>query len=111
MTWSVSSTGEVLITGPLEVVPDALLARAAGEPLYLTMLEFRLLTEMARRPARIITRAELYQLVWERPLRPGDRSVDVCVRKVRAKLEAALPQWRFIHTHFALGYRLEATPA
>jgi DNA-binding response OmpR family regulator len=37
-----------------------------------------------------------------------DRSVDVYVRKVRVKLEQALPGWRFIHTHFGLGYRLTA---
>ena len=35
-----------------------------------------------------------------------DRSVDVYVRKLRVKLEAALPGWSFIHTHFGFGYRL-----
>ena len=34
--------------------------------------------------------------------------VDVYVRKLRVKLEAALPDWRFIHTHFGFGYRLAA---
>jgi Transcriptional regulatory protein, C terminal len=38
----------------------------------------------------------------------GDRSVDVYVRKLRVKLEQALPAWRFIHTHFGFGYRLAA---
>ena len=33
-----------------------------------------------------------------------NRSVDVLVRKVRAKLEAA-PDWRYVHTHFGIGYR------
>jgi hypothetical protein len=32
------------------------------------------------------------------------------VRKLRVKLEAALPGWSFIHTHFGLGYRLAADP-
>jgi DNA-binding response OmpR family regulator len=41
-------------------------------------------------------------------MRPGDRSVDVYVRKLRVKLESALPGWRFIHTHFGFGYRLTA---
>ena len=39
---------------------------------------------------------------------PRDRSVDVYVRKLRVKLEAALPGWSFIHTHFGFGYRLAA---
>ena len=36
----------------------------------------------------------------------GNRSVDVYVRRLRVKLERALPGWRFIHTHFGFGYRL-----
>jgi hypothetical protein len=35
----------------------------------------------------------------------GDRSVDVFVRKLRQKLERASPNWRYIHTHFGIGYR------
>ncbi|MGK2936388.1 MAG: winged helix-turn-helix domain-containing protein [Solirubrobacteraceae bacterium] len=35
----------------------------------------------------------------------GDRSVDVFVRKLRQKLEKASPSWRYIHTHFGVGYR------
>jgi DNA-binding winged helix-turn-helix (wHTH) protein len=38
----------------------------------------------------------------------GDRSVDVFVRKLRQKLEKASPQWRYIHTHFGIGYRFAA---
>jgi len=41
----------------------------------------------------------------------GDRSVDVFVRKLRQKLEAASPEWRYIHTHFGVGYRFAAEPA
>ena len=41
----------------------------------------------------------------------GDRSVDVFVRKLRQKLEQASPGWRYIHTHFGIGYRFAAEPA
>jgi DNA-binding winged helix-turn-helix (wHTH) protein len=40
----------------------------------------------------------------------GDRSVDVFVRKLRQKLERASPGWRYIHTHFGIGYRFTAEP-
>ena len=53
-----------------------------------------------------MSREQLYRLVWSRDMRAGDRSVDVYVRKLRVKLEAALPGWQFIHTHFGFGYRL-----
>jgi DNA-binding winged helix-turn-helix (wHTH) protein len=41
----------------------------------------------------------------------GDRSVDVFVRKLRQKLERVSPEWRYIHTHFGIGYRFAAEPA
>jgi DNA-binding winged helix-turn-helix (wHTH) protein len=37
----------------------------------------------------------------------GDRSVDVFVRKLRRKLERLSAGWRYIHTHFGVGYRFE----
>jgi DNA-binding winged helix-turn-helix (wHTH) protein len=40
----------------------------------------------------------------------GDRSVDVFVRKLRQKLERLSPDWRYVHTHFGVGYRFHAEP-
>ena len=40
----------------------------------------------------------------------GDRSVDVFVRKLRAKLQRQSPGWSYIHTHFGIGYRFEPEP-
>jgi DNA-binding response OmpR family regulator len=102
------SRREVLEVGPLEILPDEHLARAEGHALMLSIRELRLLTELARREDRIMAREELFGLVWGRDMRRGDRSVDVYVRKLRVKLVQALPDWRFIHTHFGFGYRLTA---
>src|ERR1700722_14416761 len=82
---------EVLAVGPLEILPDEHLARAGGRPLMLSIRELRLLTELARRADRIMAREELFILVWGRDMRAGERSVDVYVRKLRVKLEQALP--------------------
>src|SRR3977135_3827246 len=108
MSVAPKSQREVLQVGPLTILPDENLARASGRALMLSMRELRLLTELARRADRIMAREELYRLVWGRGMRPGDRSVDVYVRKLRVKLQEALPGWRFIHTHFGFGYRLSA---
>ena len=110
MTEATQSRTEVLDLGPLRIIPDEHLARAEGRALMLSIRELRLLTELARRADRIVTREELFRLVWGREMRTRDRSVDVYVRKLRVKLEAALPGWAFIHTHFGLGYRLAAEP-
>ena len=108
MTQAAQARREVLEVGPLQIIPDEHLARAQGRALMLSIRELRLLTELARRADRIVTREELFRLVWGREMRVRDRSVDVYVRKLRVKLEAALPEWSFIHTHFGLGYRLAA---
>src|SRR5436305_7762646 len=99
---------EVIEVGPLEILPEEHLARVRGRALMLSIRELRLLTELARRADRIMAREELFRLVWGREMRRGDRSVDVYVRKLRVKLEVALPEWRFIHTQFGFGYRLAA---
>ena len=72
----------------------------------LSIRELHLLVELGRRADRIVSREELFRLAWGRKMRSGDRSVDVYVRRLRVKLEVALPGWRFIHTHFGFGYRL-----
>jgi DNA-binding response OmpR family regulator len=102
---------EVLVAGRLEVRPGESLALANGRPLNLSVREFRLLVELARKTDRIVTREQLYTAVWGNELRDGDRSVDVYVHKLRDKLEAALPEWRFIHTHVGFGYRFSAEPS
>jgi DNA-binding response OmpR family regulator len=102
------SPSEVIAVGPLEIRPGEHLVRARGRALTLSVRELRLLTELARRVDRIVSREELFRVVWGREMKPGDRSVDVYVRKLRTKLAAVLPAWRFIHTHFGFGYRLTA---
>src|SRR5437764_9785425 len=104
MPATAQSRREVLEVGPLQILPDEHLARASGRALMLSIRELRLLTELARRVDRIVSREELFSLVWGRDMRQGDRSVDVYIRKLRVKLEDALPRWRFIHTHFGFGF-------
>lgn len=99
--------GNVLQVGVLEIRPDEGLAIAGGRALRLSVREFGLLAELARQDGRIVRREDLYEHVWGVPLRHGDRTVDVYVRKLRVKLEQSLPEWRFIHTHVGFGYRFQ----
>ena len=97
---------EVIQAGSVEVRPEEFLATVDGQPLELTVRELQLLTALARRSGRIVSREELYTAVWQRPFRSNERSVDVYVKRLRRKLEEALPGWVFIHTHYGFGYRL-----
>ncbi len=94
----------------LEIRPADHLARAGGRTLNLSVRELDLLAALAERSGRVITREQLYEAVWGGTLRHDDRSVDVYVHKLRAKLAAAMPGWGFIHTHFGFGYRFAAEP-
>ncbi len=62
---------------------------------------------LAHAEGKVLQREEIYQQVWGYTMAHGDRSVDVFIRKVRQKLETASPEWRYIHTHFGVGYRFD----
>jgi DNA-binding response OmpR family regulator len=96
---------EVLTAGDLRVRPGDGLVVAAGRTLPLSQHEVRLLVALMRRADRIVSRQELYQMAWGGSLRKGDRTVDVYIRRLRSKLDGALPGWAHIHTHFGFGYR------
>ncbi|HEV7807899.1 MAG TPA: response regulator transcription factor [Solirubrobacteraceae bacterium] len=102
---------ELISVGALQIRASDGLVTAAGRPLTLSMREYELLLALARRSGRIIPREDVYREVWGSAMRKGDRSVDVYVHKLRDKLEAVLPDWRYIHTHLGFGYRLAAEPA
>lgn len=102
---------DVIELGPLQIMPGEQLVRVRGRTLMLSIRELHLLVELGRRADRIVSREELFRLAWGRKMRSGDRSVDVYVRRLRVKLEEALPGWSFIHTHFGFGYRLAPEPS
>ncbi len=97
-----------MVVGELEIRPSEYLALARGRPLRLTVRELDLLTALAERRDRIVSREELYRVVWEEHYRKTDRSVDVYIARLRQKLDEALPGRAYIHTHFGFGYRLSS---
>jgi DNA-binding response OmpR family regulator len=99
-----------LHAGEVEIRLGEGLVLANGRALTLSVREFELLVAMAGRAGAIVTREELYDAVWGGELRAGDRSVDVYVSKLRGKLEEAMPDRRFIHTHPGFGYRFQPQP-
>jgi DNA-binding response OmpR family regulator len=98
-------------TADLEIRPDEHLVLARGRALTLSAREIDVLAVLADHAGRIISRQQLYEAAWGGELRRTDRSVDVYIHKLRTKLADALPDWRFIHTHFGFGYRFAAEPA
>jgi DNA-binding response OmpR family regulator len=105
-----------IVAGELTVRPDRFDAYVGGEPAGLSRKEYELLRQLAVADGRVLERELIYQRVWGYAMVRGDRSVDVFVRKLRNKLEQISPGWRYVHTHFGVGYRFapeqsESAPA
>ena len=96
-----------LVAGELEIRADQYQAFVRGRSVELTRREFELVELLAQAQGKVLQREEIYQAVWGYAMAHGDRSVDVFVRKLRLKLEAASPDWSYIHTHFGVGYRFQ----
>ena len=96
-----------VVAGELEIRPDMFEAFVGGRAIGLTRREFELLQLLAAAIGRVVPRERIYERVWGYSMAHGDRSVDVFVRKLRKKLEDASPGWRYVHTHFGVGYRFD----
>jgi DNA-binding response OmpR family regulator len=99
-----------VVVGELEVRTDQFQAFVGGQSVGLTRREFELLQLLAESPGQVIEREDIYQRVWGYAMAHGDRSVDVFVRKLRQKLQRHSAGWRYIHTHFGIGYRFDPEP-
>lgn len=111
--------GEAVSVDGLRIDPDlrrAFVRTAPGQrqeewsDAELTPTEFRLVVALARQEGRALTRDELQRRVWGIPYRHRDRTVDVCVRKIREKLDRRSPTHDYVHTHYGVGYRFAAEP-
>lgn len=91
--------------GELKVDVGGYTARLRGVPLDLTYKEFELLKYLMQHPGRVFTREQLLQDVWGFDYYGGTRTVDVHVRRLRAKLGAEHDQ--LIGTVRNVGYRFD----
>ncbi|AOS65951.1 winged helix-turn-helix transcriptional regulator [Actinoalloteichus hymeniacidonis] len=80
------SEGEVLTFGELVIEEATYTARLRNKPMELTYKEFELLKYLAQHAGRVFTRSQLLQEVWGYDFFGGARTVDVHVRRLRAKL-------------------------
>lgn len=96
----------MISVGPVQIDEDAYLASAGGQPLDLTYTEFELLKYLVAHPGRVLTREQLLSEVWGYDYFGGTRTVDVHIRRLRAKLGPEHDSW--INTVRNVGYRFAA---
>jgi DNA-binding response OmpR family regulator len=102
---------EPVVIGEVEIRPDQYQAFVRGSSLRLTRREYQMIELLSRAGGEVLPREEIYECLWGGEMLRNDRSVDVFVHKLRRKLERASPGWRYVHTHFGIGYRLAGEPA
>jgi len=98
----------VVRAGELTIDEGTYTCRLRGRVLDLTFKEFELLKHLAQHPGRVYTRAQLLQEVWGYDYFGGTRTVDVHVRRLRAKLGTEHEQ--LIGTVRHVGYKFVTPP-
>ena len=94
---------ELVEYGPLVLNLETYQAAVSGRPLDLTYMEYELLKFLATHPGKVFTRETLLSRVWGYEYYGGARTVDVHVRRLRAKL--GNEQEHLIQTVRSVGYR------
>jgi two-component system alkaline phosphatase synthesis response regulator PhoP len=100
--------GEPVAVDELLVDPARFQAYVAGESAGLTPTEFRVLYALALERGRVVSRDELLQRIWGRRQGHRDRTVDVCIKRLRDKIEREDAPHSYIHTRFGVGYMFES---
>jgi DNA-binding response OmpR family regulator len=100
--------GELVRAGDLVIDPATYSCRLKRRPLDLTYKEFELLKFLAQHPGRVFTRDQLLREVWGYDYFGGTRTVDVHVRRLRAKLGSEYES--MIGTVRQVGYKFIAAP-
>ena len=102
---TVGRSGGPASIGDLSIDEETYIVRLRGQPLDLTYREFELLKFLAHNPGRVFTRAQLLQEVWGYDYFGGTRTVDVHIRRLRAKLGPEHES--LIGTVRGVGYKLD----
>jgi two-component system response regulator MtrA len=98
----------VLRFGDLAIDPGGMSVTRGDVDLHLTPTELRLLLELARRPGQVFTRELLLERVWDYSYLGDSRLVDVCVQRLRGKVEDDPAHPTLVQTVRGVGYKLVA---
>ena len=96
----------LLVSGELAIDFDAREVEIAGRRPQLTHFEFELLSTLAKAAGRVLSRDHLMEVLKGAEFESFDRSIDVHVSKLRAKIEQDPKDPRYIKTVRGAGYVL-----
>jgi two-component system response regulator RegX3 len=99
--------GAALEAGPVRMDVDRHLVTVGGQPVQLPLKEFDLLELLLRNVGRVLTRAQLIDRVWGSDYVGDTKTLDVHVKRLRAKIEPDPAAPKHLLTVRGLGYKLE----
>lgn len=102
------STGQVLAAGPVRMDVERHVVSVDGAEISLPLKEFDLLEYLLRNTGRVLTRTQLIDRVWGADYVGDTKTLDVHVKRLRAKLEPDPSEPRYLVTVRGLGYKFEA---
>ncbi|QBJ95735.1 response regulator transcription factor [Rhodococcus sp. ABRD24] len=97
----------VLEAGPVRMDVERHLVHVDGEPVTLPLKEFDLLEYLLRNSGRVLTRGQLIDRVWGADYVGDTKTLDVHVKRLRAKIEGDPGKPKHLVTVRGLGYKLE----
>jgi two-component system, OmpR family, KDP operon response regulator KdpE len=103
-----STSGAPLQFGAVRIDLARREAHAGNAEIHLTPLEYRVLECLARHLGSIVMQGQLIREVWGPERQDDSRSLRVCIKNLRSKLEPDPRQPRYLVTETGLGYRLRA---
>ncbi len=101
------SSGDVLCFGELEIDLGLREVRYQGASMEFTTLEFDLLAFLAKNPGQVFSYEQLHNEVWRAPINQGLHNIQVCMARVRQKLDRLCPGIHYIETVRRKGYRFQ----
>ena len=101
---------DVLTFGALTIDLGLREVRYEGRTASLTALEFDLLAFLARHPGQVFSYEQLYDRVWRSPMNQSLHNMQVCMARVRQKLDRLCPEVHYIETIYRKGYRFLGPP-
>jgi two-component system response regulator RegX3 len=96
-----------LAAGPVRMDVERHVVTVDGDPIALPLKEFELLELLLRNAGRVLTRGQLIDRVWGADYVGDTKTLDVHVKRLRAKLEPEAGNPRHLVTVRGLGYKFE----
>ena len=102
-----SADSAILKCRDLVLDTEKMMLTKSGEPVQITVMEFRILQLLMKNPGKIMTKKQIYHAMYGDEAFTDDNSLTVHISKIRAKLDDSTLEPLYIKNVRGLGYKIE----